>query len=192
VLRHPVRVGHGHLRALHLRHARRWGGKDQLVTEALEAAADSRIQVPDNGDVDQRRGAVRTACPGTRSEREVPMDAKVNLDRQCGRFHDHWSPRIVATVNDYDIKLVKVQGEFVWHQHHDTVELFLVIDGRLRVQLQDHDDVVLGPGELFVVPRGVRHCPAADQETRVLLLELQDTVNTGDATRVGTVGERLT
>jgi mannose-6-phosphate isomerase-like protein (cupin superfamily) len=119
------------------------------------------------------------------------MDAKVNLDQQFGRFHDYWSPRIVATVNDYDIKLVKVQGEFVWHQHQDTDELFLVIDGQLRIQLQDHDDVLLGPGELFVVPRGVRHCPAADQETRVLLLEPQDTVNTGDAARVGTVGERL-
>ena len=119
------------------------------------------------------------------------MDTKVNLDQQFGRFHDHWHPRIVATVNDYDIKLVKVQGEFVWHQHHDTDELFLVVDGRLRIQLQDHEDIVLGPGELFVVPRGVRHCPAADQETRVLLLELQDTVNTGDAERVGTVGERL-
>jgi mannose-6-phosphate isomerase-like protein (cupin superfamily) len=119
------------------------------------------------------------------------MNTKVNLDRQFGRFHDHWHPRIVATVNDYDIKLVKVVGEFVWHQHHDTDELFLVTDGRLRIQLQDHDDVVLGPGELFVVPRGVRHRPAADQETRVLLLERQDTVNTGDADRVGTVGQRL-
>jgi mannose-6-phosphate isomerase-like protein (cupin superfamily) len=119
------------------------------------------------------------------------MNTKVNLDRQFERFHDHWHPRIVATVNDYDIKLVKVLGEFVWHQHHDTDELFLVIDGRLRIQLQDHDDVVLGPGELFVVPRGVRHCPAADQETRVLLLEPQDTVNTGDAERMGTVGQRL-
>jgi mannose-6-phosphate isomerase-like protein (cupin superfamily) len=119
------------------------------------------------------------------------MDTKVNLDQQFKRFHDHWHPRIVATVNDYDIKLVKVQGEFVWHQHQDTDELFLVVDGQLRIQLQDHDDVLLGSGELLVVPRGVRHCPAADQETRVLLLELQDTVNTGDAARVGTVGERL-
>ena len=73
------------------------------------------------------------------------MDAKVNLARQFGRFHDYWSPRIVATVNDYDIKLVKVQGKFVWHQHQDTDELFLVIDGQLRIQLQNHDDVLLGP-----------------------------------------------
>jgi mannose-6-phosphate isomerase-like protein (cupin superfamily) len=67
----------------------------------------------------------------------------------------------------------------------------VVIDGQLRIQLQHHDDVVLGPGELFVVPRGVRHCPAAEQETRVVFVELRDTVNTGDADRVGTVGERL-
>jgi len=120
------------------------------------------------------------------------MHTKVNLDQQFQRFHDHWHPRIVATVNDYDVKLVKVQGEFVWHQHDATDELFLVIDGQLRIQLQDHRDVVLGPGELFVVPRGVRHCPAADQETRALFLELHDTVNTGDADRAGTVGERLT
>jgi mannose-6-phosphate isomerase-like protein (cupin superfamily) len=116
---------------------------------------------------------------------------RINLAEKLTRFDDRWNPRIIADLNDSHVKLVKVQGEFVWHQHDDTDELFLVIDGRLRVQLQDHDDVVLGPGELFVVPRGVRHCPAADQETRVLLLELQDTVNTGDAARVGTVGERL-
>jgi mannose-6-phosphate isomerase-like protein (cupin superfamily) len=120
------------------------------------------------------------------------MNAKVNLDQQFERFHDHWSPKIVATVNDDDVKLVKLQGEFVWHQHQDTDELFLVIDGQLRIQLQNHGDVILGPGELFVVPRGVRHCPAADQETRVVLLEPRDTVNTGDANRVGTAGERLT
>jgi mannose-6-phosphate isomerase-like protein (cupin superfamily) len=124
--------------------------------------------------------------------RREPMNAKVNLDQQFERFHDHWNPKIVATVNDYDIKLVKVQGEFVWHQHQDTDELFLVIDGELRLQLQDHDVVVLGPGELFVVPRGMRHCPAADRETHMLLLEPRDTRNTGDADRVGTVGARLT
>jgi mannose-6-phosphate isomerase-like protein (cupin superfamily) len=120
------------------------------------------------------------------------MHAAVNLDQQFGRFHDHWHPKIVASVNDDEVKLVKVRGEFVWHQHQDTDELFLVVDGQLRIQLQDHDDVVLGPGELFAVPGGARHCPAADQETRVVFLELGDTVNTGDAHRVGTVGQRLT
>jgi mannose-6-phosphate isomerase-like protein (cupin superfamily) len=91
------------------------------------------------------------------------MAAKVNLHQQFERFHDHWHPRIVATVNDYDVKLVKVQGEFVWHQHQDTDELFLVIDGQLRIQLQDHEAIILGPGELFVVPRG---CATVQPPTR--------------------------
>jgi mannose-6-phosphate isomerase-like protein (cupin superfamily) len=116
---------------------------------------------------------------------------KVNLAAQLERFSDHWSPRIVATVNDYDVKVVKVQGEFVWHQHDETDELFLVTAGQLRILLQGRDDVVLGAGELFVVPRGLRHCPVADAETHVVLLEPRDTVNTGDADRAGTAGELL-
>jgi mannose-6-phosphate isomerase-like protein (cupin superfamily) len=116
---------------------------------------------------------------------------KVNLAAQFGRFNDHWSPKIVATLNDYDVKVVKVQGKFVWHQHDETDELFLVTDGQLQIHLEDRDDVVLGAGELFVVPRGVRHCPVADAETHVVLLEPRDTVNTGDAERAGTAGERL-
>jgi mannose-6-phosphate isomerase-like protein (cupin superfamily) len=116
---------------------------------------------------------------------------KVNLAAQFERFDDHWSPKIVATLNDYDVKVVKVQGEFVWHQHDETDELFLVTAGQLRIHLQDRDDVVLGAGELFVVPRGVRHCPVADAETHVLLLEPRDTVNTGDAELTGTTGEQL-
>ena len=119
------------------------------------------------------------------------MAERVNLDEQFGRFNEYWSPKIVAGVNDYDIKLVKVRGEFVWHQHEDTDELFLVTAGRLRIRLEDQDDVVLGPGELVVVPRGVRHCPVADEETRLVLLEPRETLNTGDADRTGTVGERL-
>ena len=119
------------------------------------------------------------------------MAGKVNLDEQFGRFDDRWSPKIVASVNDYDVKVVKVQGEFVWHQHQETDEFFLVTAGQLRIRLQDQDEVVLGPGELFVVPRGVRHCPVADEETRVVLLEPRETVNTGDADLAGTVGEPL-
>jgi mannose-6-phosphate isomerase-like protein (cupin superfamily) len=116
---------------------------------------------------------------------------KVNLHEQFARFDDHWSPKIVASVNDYDIKLVKVQGEFVWHQHEATDEVFLVTAGELRIQLQDRDDVVLGPGELFVVPRGVRHRPVTAKEAHLVLLEPHATVNTGDAELAGTVGERL-
>jgi mannose-6-phosphate isomerase-like protein (cupin superfamily) len=119
------------------------------------------------------------------------LAGKVNLEVQFGRFDDYWSPKIVATVNDYDVKVVKARGEFVWHQHDETDEFFLVTAGQLRIRLQDHDDVVLGPGELFVVPRGVRHCPVADEKVHLLLLEPRETVNTGDAELAGTVGEGL-
>ena len=119
------------------------------------------------------------------------MAGKVNLQAQFARFDDYWSPKIVASVNDYDIKLVKAQGEFVWHQHDATDEVFLVTAGQLRIQLQDRDDVVLGPGELLVVPRGVRHRPVTAEEAHLVLLEPHTTVNTGDAELAGTVGERL-
>jgi mannose-6-phosphate isomerase-like protein (cupin superfamily) len=119
------------------------------------------------------------------------VNTKVNLHEQFGRFQEHWSPKIVTSVNDYDVKVVKVQGEFVWHRHDDTDELFLVTAGLLRIRIEGAEDVTLGPGELFVVPRGVRHCPVADEETRVVLLEPRETLNTGDAARAGTAGERL-
>jgi mannose-6-phosphate isomerase-like protein (cupin superfamily) len=119
------------------------------------------------------------------------LAGKVNLQEQFARFDDHWSPKIVASINDYDVKLVKVQGEFVWHQHAETDEVFLVTAGQLRIQLQDRDDVVLNQGEPFVVPRGVHDRPVADEETHLVLLEPHETVNTGDADLNGTVGERL-
>lgn len=120
------------------------------------------------------------------------MAEKVNLEQQFARFQEHWSPKIVAGLNDYDVKLVKILGEFVWHQHDETDELFLVTAGRLRIRLEGQEDVVLGPGELVVVPRGVRHCPVADEETRLVLLEPRGTANTGDADAPGTAGEPLT
>jgi mannose-6-phosphate isomerase-like protein (cupin superfamily) len=86
--------------------------------------------------------------------------------------------------------VVKIQGEFTWHSHPDTDDFFLVLNGELTIQLRDRDDVVLGPGELFVVPRGVEHCPKADAETHVLLIEPRGTVNTGDAGGEQTVPER--
>lgn len=107
------------------------------------------------------------------------MDA-VNVDTVLARFAEHWSPRKIAQINDYDVRIVKVQGEFTWHQHADTDEFFLVLDGELTIQLRDRD-VVLKPRELFVVPRGVEHRPRADTETAVLLLEPGSVVNTGDA-----------
>ena len=97
------------------------------------------------------------------------MDA-VNLDAMLARFAGHWSPKKIAQVNDYDVRIVKLQGEFTWHRHADTDEFFLVLDGQLTIQLRDRD-VVLGPRELFVVPRGVEHCPRAHEEAAVLLIE---------------------
>jgi mannose-6-phosphate isomerase-like protein (cupin superfamily) len=91
-----------------------------------------------------------------------------------------WQPHRLAGVNDYDVKVVKLLGEFVWHSHPDTDELFLVVSGTLTIQLRD-GDVVLGPQDVFVVPKGVEHCPRADEEVCALLFEPQGTVNTGDA-----------
>jgi mannose-6-phosphate isomerase-like protein (cupin superfamily) len=107
------------------------------------------------------------------------MDA-VNLDAMLARFAEHWSPKKIAQVNGYDVRIVKVQGEFTWHQHADTDEFFMVLGGRLTIQMRDRN-VVLEPRELFVVPRGVEHCPRADTETAVLLFEPGTVINTGDA-----------
>lgn len=104
----------------------------------------------------------------------------VDLAATFARFDDHWSPKVVARLNDYDVKLVKVQGEFVWHQHDDTDELFLVVTGRLTIEFRD-GAVELGAGQLYVVPRGVEHRPVADELAEVLLLEPAGVVNTGQA-----------
>ncbi|MGA5134169.1 cupin domain-containing protein [Streptomyces olivoreticuli] len=104
----------------------------------------------------------------------------VNIAAELAAFHDHWAQRKVADLNDYEVKLAKVQGEFVWHTHDDTDELFLVVSGRLTIRLRD-GDVVLEPGELFVVPRGTEHCPKAEEETSILLLEPAGVLNTGSA-----------
>jgi len=106
---------------------------------------------------------------------------KINLEAKLASFDTVFSPKIVASYNDSKIAVVKAKGEFVWHKHDDTDDFFLVLKGRLRIQLRDADDVVLGPGELFVVPKGMEHCPRADEETHLLLIEPAGTVNTGDA-----------
>ncbi|MGA5044437.1 cupin domain-containing protein [Streptomyces arboris] len=104
----------------------------------------------------------------------------VNLADKLAQFSELWTQKKVAELNDYEVKLAKLKGEFVWHSHEHTDELFLVISGRLTIQLRN-DDVVLEPGELFVVPRGVEHCPVADEETAILLFEPAGTINTGNA-----------
>ena len=108
------------------------------------------------------------------------MTRVVDLRERLSLFSEHWSPKVVATLNDYEVKVVKVKGEFVWHSHPDTDELFLVVDGTLTIRLPD-GEVSLGPGQLFVVPRGVEHCPVAAHEASLVLVEPTGVVNTGDA-----------
>ena len=109
------------------------------------------------------------------------MTDTINLAAKLANFSDHWAPRTVARFNDLDVMVVKVLGEFVWHKHDDTDDFFLVLQGRLDIQLRDRC-VTLGPGEMFVVPKGVEHCPIAHEETHVLLIEPTGTPNTGDVT----------
>jgi mannose-6-phosphate isomerase-like protein (cupin superfamily) len=108
------------------------------------------------------------------------MSDPINIDAKFAAFADHWSPKRIARLNDYDVRLAKLQGAFVWHSHADTDEMFLVWRGRMRIELRD-GAIDLGPGEMYVVPRGVEHRPVADEECLVLLLEPSDVVNTGDA-----------
>lgn len=107
------------------------------------------------------------------------MDDPIDLAEKLAQFSERWAPRTIAQLNDYDIMVVKVQGEFVWHSHADTDDFFLVLKGRLTIRLRDRQ-VVLGPGELFVVPRGIEHQPFAEEETHLLLIEPAGTPNTGD------------
>lgn len=105
----------------------------------------------------------------------------VRLADKFERIEELWSPRVVAELNDYQFKLVRLQGEFVWHAHAETDEAFFVMEGELRIQFRDGDDVVLRAGEMFVVPRGVEHRPVAEHEVRMMLVEPRGVVNTGDA-----------
>ncbi len=104
----------------------------------------------------------------------------VNIADKLSQIDELWTQKKIAGLNDYEIKLAKLKGEFVWHTHPETDELFVVISGRLTIQLRE-GDVVLEPGELYVVPRGVEHCPVAEEETAIMLVEPIGTLNTGDA-----------
>ena len=116
------------------------------------------------------------------SSQVPPRDSPdpVDLASKLALFSEHWSPKTVAAMNDYEFKLVKLQGDFTWHDHQDTDEVFLVLFGQMTIQMRDHS-VVLEPGQLFVVPRGVEHCPWAESECHVLLIEPAGVVNTGTA-----------
>lgn len=104
----------------------------------------------------------------------------INLEEKLARFSGYWSPRVIAEINDYQLKLAKFKGDFVWHDHKDTDEAFLVVKGSMGIELRD-GIVRLAEGELFVVPKGVEHKPFAADECHVLLFEPRGTVNTGEA-----------
>ena len=108
------------------------------------------------------------------------MAKKVNIAEKLASFSDHWAPRIVARYNDNEVRLVKVEGDFIWHCHEDTDELFLILEGQLDIELRDRT-IHLRPGELFVVPRGTEHRPVSRSgETKLLLIDPRDMANTGD------------
>jgi quercetin dioxygenase-like cupin family protein len=117
------------------------------------------------------------------------MRDKVNLAATLASFEALFSPKIVGELNDYKLQVVKARGEFVWHKHDDTDDFLLVLKGLLTIQLRDRDDVELGEGELFVVPRGVEHCPRADEEAHILLIEPLGTPNVGDSTEASAAPE---
>jgi mannose-6-phosphate isomerase-like protein (cupin superfamily) len=118
------------------------------------------------------------------------VNEKINLAAKLALLEKPYEPGIVGFINDYKLQLVKVKGPFVWHKHDETDDFFLVLSGRLTIHMRDRD-VDLEPGEIFVVPRGVEHCPEADDEAHVLLIEPRDTVNTGDAGGEMTAAPRL-
>lgn len=103
----------------------------------------------------------------------------INLAAKLALFDGYWQPRVVGQFNGHDLLVVKVKGEFVWHRHEDTDDFFLVLQGRITIRMHE-GDVTLGPGEVFVVPKGVEHCPVAEEEAHVLLIEPSGTPNTGD------------
>ena len=104
---------------------------------------------------------------------------KINLEDKLSKFSEHWSPKVIAEMNDYQFKLVKIEGEFVWHEHPDTDEVFIVIEGTMQIEFEDRT-IELREGEMLVVPKGVRHKPYAEAECKVMLVEPRGVVNTGD------------
>jgi len=116
------------------------------------------------------------------------MVTKINLAEKFDRFTDHWSPKIVADLNDSHVKLAKVQGEFVWHRHAEEDELFIVVQGELTIELRD-GQVTLGPGEMVVIPRGVEHRPVAKEEVHLMLIEPKAIRHTGEVVSERTVHE---
>ena len=126
------------------------------------------------------RGTDREERPGRGVSGASDAIEKVDLEAALASFDGHWEPRIIGALNGQEVKVAKLLGEFVWHSHADADELFMVLQGRLRMELRERT-IILDPGQLFVVPRGVEHRPVAPEEVHVLLFEPAGTVNTGDA-----------
>jgi len=114
----------------------------------------------------------------------------INFKEKLAKITDHWSPRVIAELNDYQFKLAKIQGDFIWHSHPETDEAFIVLEGSLVIEFRD-GRVELSPGEMFVVPRGVEHKPIAEHECSLLLVEPKGTLNTGDAGGERTAAQEL-
>lgn len=123
-----------------------------------------------------------------RAEQLTIVTMKINVQEKLALFQEHWQPKLVARVNDTDVKLVKLQGEFVWHQHEQEDELFLVIKGRLLMQFRDREEWI-EEGEFIVVPHGVEHRPVAPEEVHLMLIEPRGTLNTGNVVNERTVSD---
>ena len=118
------------------------------------------------------------------------MLEKINLKEKLSKFNKHWSPRVVAEMNDYQFKVAKIKGEFIWHNHKDTDETFIVIEGKMSMKLRNRT-IELSEGEMFIVPKGVDHKPCANEECKILVIEPRGVINTGDAGGDLTINEEL-
>tara|TARA_B100001123_G_C15252579_1_gene1003363 strand:+ start:1413 stop:1772 length:360 start_codon:yes stop_codon:yes gene_type:complete len=105
--------------------------------------------------------------------------SKINLRKKLEKFSDHWSPKVIAEMNNYQFKLVKIKGDFVWHNHADTDETFIVIEGEMKIEFEDKT-IELIEGEMYVVPKGVEHKPYAEKECKIMIIEPRGVVNTGN------------
>jgi len=114
----------------------------------------------------------------------------INFGDKLAKFSEQWSPKIIAQMNEYHFKIAKVEGEFIWHDHAETDEVFIVLKGQLEIQFRD-GNVVLNEGEMFVVPKGVEHKPVAERECHILLVEPAGTVNTGDVVNKRTASNNI-
>ena len=118
------------------------------------------------------------------------LNEKINLKDKYSRFSKHWSPRIIAEMNDYQFKLAKIKGEFVWHNHEDTDETFIVIEGKMTLKFRN-SSIELSQGEMYVVPKGVDHKPCAENECKILVIEPRGVINTGNAGGKLTINEDM-